>query len=62
MKDAEVQSAVHVIIFSTIDFVFDQTSTFLWNLVSKLLNLGEKADFSDYKCIRTVSMFGFVCK
>ena len=43
-------------------FVFDWSSTSLWNLVIKLRNLGEIADFIDYKYIRNDSKFGLVYK
>ena len=54
MNAAEVQSAVHVIIFSIKDSFLTRLQLSYWNLVVKLLNLGGKADFSNQKCIRPV--------
>ena len=42
MNDAEVQSAVDVIIFSTINSFLTRLQLSHWNLLVKLRNLGEK--------------------
>ena len=42
MNDAEVQSAVDVIIFSTINSFLTRLQLSHWNLLAKLRNLGEK--------------------
>ena len=59
MNDAERNSCDNI---QYDRFVFNRSSTSLLNLVLKLRNLGEKADFSDYKYIRNDSKFGLVYK